>query len=346
MEIPVTIMLGIMFVVMYCGCGGYFNDPPVIEEIAVSKMEVEPGEEITINVVTNDPDSDELTYEYEVSGGEIRGTGGMVGWIAPEEEGTYFINVTVRDKYDWVQESITMAVGVVPALSETGLILEEGKTPRLISKDGRLMYKLSETDPASIHRAMNMLLLGVNGCLEAGDWNAGYDGPIEGYQDGQYVGPTGREFEWVHRDTDGTYTFACLFILHEFLSIDPENVTNAASGGVPPSVEVSEFDTFEDVEKSIANKPFADLKPYRAKNEDERYVLAVYTLKDNRVKPPYNIQTRVLIRERPGGEVTGFIDGALPQCKCGYCGVYKTGDEEAYDTLVHIRLTLISALLN
>lgn len=61
-----------IFAVIFSGCSGYFNDPPVIEEIAVSKMEVSPGEEVTVNIVANDPDGDELTYEYEVSGGHIR----------------------------------------------------------------------------------------------------------------------------------------------------------------------------------------------------------------------------------------------------------------------------------
>lgn len=105
----VSIVTLILLAVFFEGCD-YFNEPPVIEEVTASKTEVGLGKEVTINVVANDPDGDKLTYEYKVSGGEMKGSGGIVTWVAPEKEGTYFINVTVRDGSNWVQKSINITV--------------------------------------------------------------------------------------------------------------------------------------------------------------------------------------------------------------------------------------------
>ena len=118
----VSIML-ILLAVFFGGCD-YFsdNEPPVIEEVTASKTQVAPGEEVIINVVANDPDGDTLNYEYQASGGTITGTGNQVIWVAPEKEGSYFINVTVKDQNTWTKKSITITTS---GLSD----LTSAKTP-------------------------------------------------------------------------------------------------------------------------------------------------------------------------------------------------------------------------
>jgi len=130
-----TVILASLFLVMLSGCEKYFNEPPIIEEVAASKTEVGPGDEITINVVANDPDGDELSYEYEVSAGEIEGSGSIVTWIAPLEEGTYFINVIVRDKYARTQRSITMTTSGGYALPFTRTFILDHATFALVFPD-------------------------------------------------------------------------------------------------------------------------------------------------------------------------------------------------------------------
>ena len=98
-----------LYVVIFSGCGG--NDPPEIEEIITNETKVEPGGVIRINVVAKDEDGDALTYKYEVSAGEIEGSGSIVRWTAPIDEiGIQFIKVTVEDGENWDEESITIEV--------------------------------------------------------------------------------------------------------------------------------------------------------------------------------------------------------------------------------------------
>jgi len=103
------ILIGI-FITILIGCGDSENNPPVIKEITVSNVEIAPGEEATINIVALDPDGDNLTYEYETDGGEIKGSGKTVQWKAMKE-GTYLIKVTVCDNCNnKVQSSISITV--------------------------------------------------------------------------------------------------------------------------------------------------------------------------------------------------------------------------------------------
>ena len=103
-----TMILISLCVVAFFGCGG--NEAPVIESVETNRTEVEPGGEIAINVTASDPDGDELTYVYEISSGEIIGTGSIVTWVAPQMEGGQFIKVTIRDEENWTQESIKVDV--------------------------------------------------------------------------------------------------------------------------------------------------------------------------------------------------------------------------------------------
>jgi len=103
------VFLGIL-TIMIIGCGDSSNNPPVIEGVTSSKMEVAPGEEVTIDVLANDPDGDNVSYKYEANGGEIKGSGKTIQWKSLKE-GTYLIKVTVRDDYDHeAQSSISIIV--------------------------------------------------------------------------------------------------------------------------------------------------------------------------------------------------------------------------------------------
>ncbi|MGB9596422.1 MAG: Ig-like domain-containing protein [Candidatus Poribacteria bacterium] len=113
MKFLYIVMLGIVFI--YLGCGGSDNNPPIIENIIVSKSDIVPGEEVTIDVVANDPDGDSLTYSYETETGEIIGSEKSIQW-KPNKEGIYVIKVTVCDSCkNKTQSSVTITVKDIAA---------------------------------------------------------------------------------------------------------------------------------------------------------------------------------------------------------------------------------------
>ena len=75
----------------------HFNHEPVIDNVLVDPVTIEPGESSTINVTASDPDGDDLFYEYKPSGGTIMGSGAKVVWKAPQSNGKYTIQIMVSD---------------------------------------------------------------------------------------------------------------------------------------------------------------------------------------------------------------------------------------------------------
>ncbi|MCK5561657.1 MAG: hypothetical protein KAJ51_13730, partial [Thermoplasmata archaeon] len=73
------------------------NEAPVILDITVYPIVIEPNclTNITVNGIDND--GDDLDYIYKFTSGEIIGSGSMVTWRAPETGGIYEIETTVFD---------------------------------------------------------------------------------------------------------------------------------------------------------------------------------------------------------------------------------------------------------
>lgn len=73
------------------------NSSPVVETLVVPK-EFSPGEILEFRVLANDTDGDELTFTWEVDGGELHSTTGTkVKWTAPEEGESVKVTVYVDD---------------------------------------------------------------------------------------------------------------------------------------------------------------------------------------------------------------------------------------------------------
>ncbi len=76
------------------------NEAPQISSVSASPAEPETSEESTITVTANDADEDPLTYDFSVEPGNgtiVSETDNTAVWRAPDDEGTYTINVTVAD---------------------------------------------------------------------------------------------------------------------------------------------------------------------------------------------------------------------------------------------------------
>lgn len=73
------------------------NHPPVIDSLTAEALEVGKATSCVIECIASDPDGDNLSYIWSVSGGNISGESSVVTWTAPNTFGTYFIAVTVSD---------------------------------------------------------------------------------------------------------------------------------------------------------------------------------------------------------------------------------------------------------
>jgi hypothetical protein len=75
------------------------NHPPIIENITIKPLEIGPNETCIITVKASDPDNDDMTYFYNATSGTISGSGSIITWQAPNNEGIYTIDIKVFDGY-------------------------------------------------------------------------------------------------------------------------------------------------------------------------------------------------------------------------------------------------------
>jgi len=91
------------------------NHPPAINGLKADADWVNPLDSCQIKCVAEDPDGDELSYEWSASGGDISGTGGTVKWNAPDKVGLWDITVIVTDSYGGEEKrSLTVSVAQNP----------------------------------------------------------------------------------------------------------------------------------------------------------------------------------------------------------------------------------------
>lgn len=89
----VALMLG---AVLASSCT-LLNKAPIIDSLEAEKDYLLTAESGEIRVVAHDPNGDELSYEWQASGGDIYGQGQVAIWTAPESPDTYTIAVRVTD---------------------------------------------------------------------------------------------------------------------------------------------------------------------------------------------------------------------------------------------------------
>jgi hypothetical protein len=89
------------------------NRPPAITSLAADVDWVTPSGSLQVKCDAEDPDGDELSYEWTASGGDVSGSGAVVNWTAPEAVGTYTITVLVSDGYG-AEDKTSLTVSVAP----------------------------------------------------------------------------------------------------------------------------------------------------------------------------------------------------------------------------------------
>ena len=89
------------------------NHPPAVNGLTADADWINPLDSCQIKCDAEDPDGDELSYEWLSSGGDISGTGGTVNWTAPDKAGLWDVTVIVTDDYGG-EDKRSLAVSVSP----------------------------------------------------------------------------------------------------------------------------------------------------------------------------------------------------------------------------------------
>jgi len=95
------------------------NEPPAIYDLIIDANWTLPSGNLQVTCDAEDPDEDDLSYEWAVDGGDISGTGAAVNWTAPQEFGVYGITVVVKDGHG---SSDTRTLFVIVALEQPAII--------------------------------------------------------------------------------------------------------------------------------------------------------------------------------------------------------------------------------
>ncbi|KAA3635815.1 MAG: hypothetical protein DWP97_04070 [Calditrichaeota bacterium] len=92
------------------------NQPPVINCFNCSESSVVPATLVNLTVDAFDPNGDELTYEYSISGGNCVSNCESACWTLPEQEGLYKAYVVVSDGFYKTIEEVEIDVRENPIL--------------------------------------------------------------------------------------------------------------------------------------------------------------------------------------------------------------------------------------
>ena len=95
------------------------NKPPAIADLIADADWTLPLGKLQVSCDAEDPDEDELSYEWTTTGGDISGTGAVVNWTAPQEFGVYRITVAAKDGHG---SSDTRTLSVIVALEQPAII--------------------------------------------------------------------------------------------------------------------------------------------------------------------------------------------------------------------------------
>ncbi len=73
------------------------NQPPSIVSLVAKSQQLYPSANTEITCIAQDPDGDQLNFNWTATGGNFTGSGPTVVWNAPPNYGTYIVTVVVDD---------------------------------------------------------------------------------------------------------------------------------------------------------------------------------------------------------------------------------------------------------
>jgi hypothetical protein len=118
------------------------REPAIISLGAPEKVLPLESCQITCHATDPDGNSDELTYDWSATAGEITGEGATVNWTAPDSAGSYKVTVTVADpRGGQVVSHVTITVGSPPIIA--GLVAATD----WVTPSGSVQVTCNATDP-------------------------------------------------------------------------------------------------------------------------------------------------------------------------------------------------------
>ena len=106
------------------------NRPPRVTSLIADADWLTVSKNCQVECDAEDPDGDELSYEWATNGGDISGTGSIITWTASDAEGLYNITVVVRDSHggeDTRSLTITVAPNPPPIIEDLVVTPKEPK---------------------------------------------------------------------------------------------------------------------------------------------------------------------------------------------------------------------------
>ena len=172
------------------------NRPPAITSLIADADWVTPSSSCQVTGNAEDPDGDELSYEWSTSGGDISGTGSVVTWTAPDAAGLYNITVVVTDGYGGEEtRMLTVTVALNPPPVIESLIVTPKGHEYLKKDDGG--YKVGKAMSCDIE----CVAFDSNGDELSYEWLASGD-----KIDGGEISGEGSIITWTAPDSAGEVT--------------------------------------------------------------------------------------------------------------------------------------------
>ena len=185
-----AIMVIVAVAVLLLASSCTVNRRPVITSLEAEADWTAPLSNLQVTCDAEDPEGDELSYEWSTTGGNITGTGHEVIWTAPEEVGMYDITVLVSDSQGReATESIELIASNGPPPIIEGLIVTAIGHPYL--KETTTGYKVAKTYDYGIE----CIATNTSGELIY-EWSC----------DGGEISGEGSMITWTAPNTDGDFT--------------------------------------------------------------------------------------------------------------------------------------------
>jgi len=122
-----------------------FHYPPRLQALAAARDTLEVRDSITIYSSVDDRDSENFTYEWSLSGGDLREGGDSAVWQAPEQTGTYEVRLIVSDETG-LRDTATLQLTVVAEINRAPRILEILKGTGYVAPGEQLELSCSAED--------------------------------------------------------------------------------------------------------------------------------------------------------------------------------------------------------
>jgi len=124
------------------------NQRPIITSLTANPSPVSAGLPCVLTVEATDPDGDVLSYAWQVSAGQLSGTGATVTWTAPMETGVAHVSVEVSDAHSGkASRSLDIQVTSQTLNNRNPVITEVTVSPAVVFVGDSAQIEVKAEDP-------------------------------------------------------------------------------------------------------------------------------------------------------------------------------------------------------